>query len=230
MTTEKEYSPLKLKKKLTVLLYSLFFLLICGWFLLSGLYLNQVVLALSSNYAKSSGQQLTTTEWNNLPNDFLAKSGDTMSGDLNLGTHKITNLGNPTTGTDAVNQTSMTNAITAALSAGSGSPIKDSGGANLKMVCGSTVPGATAWQSYPGGTYVDIDISAAGFTAGSLPYIFTSLGGAANQAYTRGSNSIYTQGTTPLTAGFRVFIINDSGINNPWQTYQWYINWCAIGR
>jgi hypothetical protein len=48
------------------------------------LYYEQLALALSSSYSKTSGDMLTAQEWNNLTNDFVAKSGDTMSGDLTV--------------------------------------------------------------------------------------------------------------------------------------------------
>jgi len=234
MRTEK-YQNLKnierSKIKLAVILVLLFIILLSSIFIFSGLSPQQVVLAITGNYSKTSGQQLTTTDWNNLPNDFVAKSGDTMSGNLNMGAHGITNLANPITDTDAVNRGSMNSAISAAQST-AGAQIKDLNGSNLKMVCGSTIPGATAWQNYMAGVYVDIDLSAAGFTPGSVPYIFTSIGGTGNQAYTRGATSIYTQGTAPFTSlssGFRVYVFNDSGLFEPWSTYQWYINWCALG-
>ncbi len=221
----------KVKIKLTAWFFLLFFL-ICGLFVITGLPLEQIALAITGNYTKSSGQQLTTIDWNKLPDDFVAKSGDTMSGNLNMGTYGITNLRNPSLDSDAVNRGSMNSAISTALSAGG--QIKDVSGSSLKMVCGATVPGATAWQNYPGGAIVYIDISAAGFTAGSIPYIFTSLGGLGYQGYTRGATSIYTQDfsspLTTLSSGFRVFVFNDSGQFEPWIDYQWYINWCALGN
>jgi len=82
----------------------LFILIVANLFVMSGWSLNRFALALTGNYSKSAGQQLTIADWNNLPADFVAKSGDTMAGDLNLGGKKGTNVGAPTTPNDAVNK------------------------------------------------------------------------------------------------------------------------------
>jgi hypothetical protein len=41
-------------------------------------------LALSANYNKISGNTLTSEQWNNLDDDFVAKSGDTINGNLTI--------------------------------------------------------------------------------------------------------------------------------------------------
>jgi hypothetical protein len=75
-------------KKLTIRLWAVMFLLFiilsAGALLFANLYYEQLALALSSNYNKTSGDMLTANMWNNLTNDFVAKSGDTMSGDLSV--------------------------------------------------------------------------------------------------------------------------------------------------
>ena len=50
----------------------------------------------------SSSSNTTTTIITNTGN-YVSITGDTMSGILNMGNNKITNLGNPTLSTDAAN-------------------------------------------------------------------------------------------------------------------------------
>lgn len=217
---EKKERHNKTNIKLTALFVLLSGLLIVNFFVFSGWSIKRVALALTGNYGKASGQQLTVADWNNLDDDFVAKSGDTMSGVLNMGNQRITGLANPTAGTDAVNRSAMDAAISSAIAAAA--PIRDIGGANLRMVCGRTTPGLN-WISYPGGAYVDVNMAAAAFTAS--PYVLTSLGGNGFHAYTRSMTSIYNLSNT----GFRIYVMDDSGMPSPFTTYLWYINWCAIG-
>jgi len=61
--------------------------------------------ALSPNYSKTlPGATLSLTEWNNLDDDFVAKSGDAMTGILNMNGNRITNIASPAATTDAANK------------------------------------------------------------------------------------------------------------------------------
>lgn len=107
----KEQSILrKLKLQLSVA----YFLL--GAVLASGVFffwpqINGIAQALTGTYNKITGDQLTIADWNNLDNDFVAKSGDTMGGDLNMGGHTVTNLPNPVNNTDATSKNYVDSAI-----------------------------------------------------------------------------------------------------------------------
>jgi hypothetical protein len=74
----------KLTTRLWAVMFLLFIILAAGALLYINLYYKQLALALSSNYTKTSGDMLTAQEWNNLSSDFVAKSGDTMSGNLTV--------------------------------------------------------------------------------------------------------------------------------------------------
>jgi hypothetical protein len=95
------------------------------------------------------------------------------------------------------------------------------------MARGSTPVGNTAWQQYPGGegVFVDVDTSSARFT--TTPIYITSIGGATSHWATTGATSIYT----PTPTGFRVYVRWSSGgsltpaIANE---YGWHINWIAV--
>jgi hypothetical protein len=92
---------------------------------------------------------------------------------------------------------------------------------------GSTPVGNTAWQQYPGGEgiYVDVDTSSAGFT--TTPIYITSIGGATSHWWTTGATSIYA----PTPTGFRVYVRWATGgsltpaLANE---YGWHINWVAV--
>lgn len=61
--------------------------------------------ALSPNYSKTlPGATLSVTEWNNLALDFVAKSGDSMTGILNMNGSRITGLADPAATSDAANK------------------------------------------------------------------------------------------------------------------------------
>ncbi len=82
-----------LKLQLSAAFVLLAVVLVSGVFVFTPVSWQQVAQALTGNYSKSTGEQLTVSDWNNLPNDFLDKSGDTMSGDLNMGGNNINNVG-----------------------------------------------------------------------------------------------------------------------------------------
>ena len=76
---------------------------------------------ISDNGGKIGISDITTTELNYLDNvtsniqtqlnNKLSLSGGTMTGDINLGTHKITNLGTPTSNTDAATKSYVDTAV-----------------------------------------------------------------------------------------------------------------------
>ncbi len=67
------------KTKLSVLIFSVSILCLTLAFFLSGLTWKQIVNAFTT---KSAGSTLTVNDWNGLINDFVKKSGDTMTGSL----------------------------------------------------------------------------------------------------------------------------------------------------
>jgi phage baseplate assembly protein gpV len=92
---------------------------------------------------------------------------------------------------------------------------------------GSTTPGSTNWQPYPGNTgiYLDVDTGAGKFT--STPKYFTSLGGNSSHWATTGVTSIYT----PSPTGFRVYVRwTDGSTLTPAQanSLQWHVNWLGV--
>ena len=75
---------------------------------------SEKVLALSSNYGKSATESLSTSEWNEIANDFLAKSGGVngvMSGILDMGLSRISNVGNPTNNADIANKSYISSSL-----------------------------------------------------------------------------------------------------------------------
>jgi hypothetical protein len=92
---------------------------------------------------------------------------------------------------------------------------------------GSTPAGNTAWQQYPGGegVYVDVDTSSAGFT--TTPIYITSIGGTSSHWGTTGATSIYS----PTPTGFRVYVRWSTGGSltpDVANQYEWHINWIAV--
>ena len=92
---------------------------------------------------------------------------------------------------------------------------------------GSTTPGSTNWQPYPGNTgiFLDVDTSAGKFA--TTPKYFTSLGGNSSHWATTGVTSIYT----PSPTGFRVYVRwSDGSALTPAQanSLQWHVNWLGV--
>jgi len=106
-------------------------------------------------------------------NNAMSTLGDdAMQGDLSLGTNKITNLGNPTSGTDAVNKTTLDSTIDTAIESdvlvGTDLSKSASGG---QVTISHNVSGANTTINNSGGNVVqDITISAQGHvtSAGSV--------------------------------------------------------------
>ncbi len=221
----------RLKIKLTIAIGLFILVIVSGYFIFSPLLLRQKILALSLNYNKSAvfpNNDLTVDDWNNLPNDFIDKSGDTIGGTLDMGGNRIINTVHPPT----INSDAATKQYVDDNSGFYGGAAQDQSGAPLRYVCGETphtCPGnPTNWIQYSANTvYVDIDTSAAGF--GSTPWYFTSLGGSLSHYLSRGATSIYS--STPT--GFRVYVTYINGnitADTAKCVYTWYINWCGIGQ
>jgi hypothetical protein len=107
------------KIKLSVLIFLLTVLVASGFFILDGLTPGQIVLALTGTYNKGTGDTLTTTDWNMLDDDFVARSGgaaSNMTGILDMNNNRIANLLTPATGagTDAANRSYVDTQIAAA--------------------------------------------------------------------------------------------------------------------
>jgi hypothetical protein len=224
-----------LRIQLTTAIFTLVIMLISGFFIF-GPDLVKTAKALSANYGSLT--QLNLAQWQNLPNDFLARTGgatSAMQGDLDMGTtHKIINLAAPTIDTDAVTRGAMNTAITSAVAA-AGS-IKDSLGNNMKMVCGETTAGATNWTQYDP---VTVSVIINTNTGLSSPIYFTNLSGTSDHYRSVGTQSVYN----PTSNNFTVYVssLNQNSTDGSPALYhsisvatananQWHIHWCAVGN
>jgi hypothetical protein len=96
-----------------------------------------------------------------------------------------------------------------------------------RFFAGQTKPGATAWQQYPSGTgiFVDVDTSAGKFS--TTPVYVTSLAGISHHWATTGSGSVYK----PTSTGFRIYIRWADGkpmTPDDIAGFAWHINWIGI--
>ena len=91
---------------------------------------------------------------------------------------------------------------------------------------GATPKGATNWKAYGSNAiYVDVDTTAAGFTA--APRYFTSLGGTSNHYYAQGFTAIYS----PTATGFRIYLRNWNGaaLTPEYANSKgWYVQWLGV--
>ena len=101
--------------------------------------------------------------------------------------------------------------------------------ATARIASGRTTPGSTAWQQYPGGAgiFVDVNTTAANLTG--TPVYVTSLGGLSNHWATTGASSVYNATAT----GFRIYVRWANGnpltpANANQAAWQWHINWIAM--
>jgi hypothetical protein len=93
-------------------------LIVFDLFFSSGL--NNFAKALTGDYSKSLPASLSLTDWNNLDDDFVAKSGDSMTGVLDMGGNRITNLADPVNDSDAANKAYVDAQISAIAGSGAG--------------------------------------------------------------------------------------------------------------
>lgn len=183
--------------------------------------------ALTGNYNRNAAvpaeNELGLAAWNLLDEDFLNKSGDAMEGVLDMDSNSITNLSTAAVGvdTDAANRGYVLSQIGSAVS------MVDESGNNLRMICGRTTPGLTNWQVHNSETiFVEITLPAsAGFTM--TPYYLTSLAGDGWLQRVQGSSSIFF----PSNTGFTSYIRYTTGSWAPTDanTWNWHLNWCAVG-
>lgn len=111
----------RLKIKLGAMAMLLALLSLTAVLILSGLATARLALAISGNYSKAAGQQLTSAEWNNLPNDFVARTGGALSamqGVLDLGNNRVTNLAAPAANNDAATRQYVDTAVAGAAAGG----------------------------------------------------------------------------------------------------------------
>ena len=133
-TSDQEKSIKRLKIKLGALTILLTLVSLCAVFILSGLATARFALALSGNYSiatksatpPSNQLQLIDwngliTSWNNLPADFVARTGGALSnmlGNLDMNSNRIVNVANP--GTSASDVATKGYVDTAVAGAGGG--------------------------------------------------------------------------------------------------------------
>lgn len=222
-----------MQKNFNKLITLILFFLIVFLFLFSGVNIKNTVLAFT---AKSLNDQLTVADWNGLADDFLAKSGGIMSGDININNNKITNIPTPTSSSDNKDVANK-EYVDTKFSAGSGiTNLYFTEG--IKMVCGTS--GTGGWTTVNNGSpvfgvyYITryVDTSSAGFIDDHVIY-FTSLNGEASTARSTGVQNLYQ----PRKNGFSVSLamndinenINDS-LNNINGSWAWEVRWCGIGK
>jgi len=213
---------LKLSKSIIFLLFV--FLFSCFLVFLLIFNKNTVIALLGDYNTKNTGDSLTPSDWNYLDEDFLTKDsdGDTMDGNLSMGGNRITNLAaSAAVNTDYIATVGFVNLIT-------GSGATDKSGNPKKMICGSTISGATGWTDYPGGIRTDVYTTDNGLAGGnpnfiSAPLYIVSIEGT-NVDYTVGANAIYLPTNTSLRMYLRTGITPTEAENRGW-----VINWCGTG-
>jgi hypothetical protein len=96
-----------------------------------------------------------------------------------------------------------------------------------KFFAGQTKPGATAWQDYPNGTGVFVDVDTSGGHFATTPIYLSSLGGISHHWATTGATSIYNATAT----GFRIYIRWADGkpmSRDDAYAHGWFVNWVGI--
>jgi hypothetical protein len=97
----------------------------------------------------------------------------------------------------------------------------------VQVASGSTPVGNTAWQQYPDGEGIFLDVDTSSFGFETTPIYITSLGGKSGHWGTTGATSIYD----PTPKGFRVYVrFSSGGELTPAGANQlgWHINWIAV--
>jgi hypothetical protein len=106
--------------------------------------------------------------------------------------------------------------------------------ATQRIASGQTPPGATAWQPYPAGNGIFVDVNTTSGKFSSAPAYVTSIGGVSSHWNTTGASSVYgpnVVGTLPTATGFRVYIRwADGAALTPAQAngFKWHINWIGM--
>jgi len=105
---------------------------------------------------------------------------------------------------------------------------QDTSGNALRICCGTTPEGRTAWQVYSdAGVFVDVDTSMCRFT--NTPIYIVSMHGNGYNWETTGGSSAYSRTAT----SFRVYVrFSDGRQFTPdfAQAQGWHIQWIAIGN
>ena len=109
---------MKSNKKIFILALTLIF--VC--FLVGVNNYEQLALAINPvDYNKSDGSDLTRDNWNMLDEDFVKREGDTISGDLSLGSNQITNVDTNFLDNNSIASVNfVNNVISGAVSSGAG--------------------------------------------------------------------------------------------------------------
>ncbi|PLX21770.1 hypothetical protein C0584_01555 [Candidatus Parcubacteria bacterium] len=204
------------KKHFLAPLTIVFFSFFVSLFLFAPVSFKNVALALNlADYNKSPGDQLTNNDWNRLSDDFVAKSGDTMTGPLLLPSST------PSSSNEAVSKDYVDNMAL----------VLGPSGDQYKMYCDhGPVGGWTSYGTAGSATVATVvDSSASGFS--SVIRYFVSLTGS-NVAPTLGQNTIYNM--TSNSFELHIVYADWHGEFNPFtgdqaNTWGWQVHWCAVG-
>ncbi len=106
---------------------------------------------------------------------------------------------------------------------------QDTAGNALRICCGATPEGKTAWQTYTGstGVFVDVDTSLCRFS--TTPIYIVNMHGSSYNWETTGGSSAYNRTAT----GFRVYVRFSDGRQfapDFANSAGWHIQWVAIGN
>ena len=99
--------------------------------------------------------------------------------------------------------------------------------ATHRIASGQTKPGSTAWQQYPNGAGVFVDVNTSTGKFSAIPAYITSIGGRTHHWATTGATSVYLATAT----GFRIYVKWSDGAALTPQTansYEWHINWVGM--
>lgn len=211
-----------LKLQLTTAVFTLIVVLISGFFVFSPMSWRQVALALSGDYNKSTGDQLTIDDWNRLDDDFGgAAVGDFVPIDGSAPmTGPLTLSGN----------TGANHAATRAYVDSNVAVFNVTTGGTMKVVCGRTDPNNTAWfvvSDVDKRIKVVVDTSAANFS--STPYYFVNLAGTDFNNRNIGGQSI----RQPSANSFEVapqYTGSDAFNANVARSWGWHLIWCGYGN
>ncbi len=210
-----------MEAKLKNIIKSALSLLIIGMLLVSFEHW-QAAMAVSGDYTKvdspMADSQLSLSDWNNLPNDFLSKHGDTMGGNLDMNGQKIINT---------VTTNIVTNAATKSYvdsRTGMSGAVKNPAGGSLTSICDRSGAG-TNWTTV-GANMIETHIDT---TNGGVP-LFASL--PSYEIGLSGPNSWDVQGNgsilNPSNTGFTVRLIT-AFTEAQAESWNWEVIWCGFG-
>jgi hypothetical protein len=99
--------------------------------------------------------------------------------------------------------------------------------ATQRIASGQTPQGSTAWQQYPGGNGIFVDVNTASGKFSSVPVYITSIGGASSHWATTGATSVYLATAT----GFRIYVrwVDGAALSPATANgFNWNINWIGM--